>query len=266
MMIGAARHQTLKAAGLERRHMGMAESGKYPQLLVLVRHGQSMRNKVKPNRGPWPDNRDAGAVSKLLDHEVPLTELGRSQATVLGPFLRKRFGVFDKVYDSGYRRAVETRELALAGGYAAGEIAAMRIRSELLLREREAGLMHGATQAMFDAEPLYAACLAAMERDPFLKRYISGESIADVVDRLRQFRSLVLENQSGRKVLVFCHEVVMKAFQILLLRMDVTSATAFCREASVANTAVHAYAHEGGCWRFTAHQPPAADGGPGATQ
>jgi broad specificity phosphatase PhoE len=104
-----------------------------PRLLVVVRHAESARNAVKGGRLDYPDTPEARALAGLQDHEIPLSPAGRQQAGALGPFLKKRFGQFNRCYDSGYRRAVETREIALRAGYAPGEIEQMHIRSEILL-------------------------------------------------------------------------------------------------------------------------------------
>ena len=51
----------------------------------------------------------------------------------------QRFGAFDYVYHSGYRRTQETAEHLLAA-YPQAERDAMRMRHHLFLRERDAGV------------------------------------------------------------------------------------------------------------------------------
>src|SRR5437870_194256 len=112
----------------------------YPSLLVLVRHGESMRNAIKQGRLEMPDTSQARELSQFHDFQIPLSPLGEQQAAAVGAFLRSRRLAFDKCYDSGYQRAAQTRRIALEAAYAPETIASMGIRSELLLREREAGI------------------------------------------------------------------------------------------------------------------------------
>lgn len=217
-----------------------------PELLVVVRHGQSLRNAVKGDRLDYPDTPEARALAALQDHEIPLSELGRQQAVALGPVLRERFGLFDRCYDSGYRRAVETRALALQAGYAPEEIARMAVRSEMLLREREPGLLRTMTAAEMQANPLLRRWLSEYEANPFQTRHLGGESVADVCDRARQFLLLVIEHHSGQKVPVFCDDLVMKALRIVLERQDVDSAMQTLRSLRIPNCGFHVYPRDAG--------------------
>lgn len=221
-----------------------------PKLLVVVRHGESLRNVVKGGRLDYPDTPEARELARLQDHEIPLSPLGRKQAAALGPVLRERFGLFDRCYDSGYRRAVETRELALAAGYPPEELARFAFRSDMLLREREPGLMRTMTAAEMEQSPLLKRWLAEYEANPFQTRHLGGESVADVCDRVRQFLLLVIEHHSEGRILVFCHDLVMKAFRIVLERQDVAGAIQTVRSLDIRNCGFHAYAAGDGQWRL----------------
>lgn len=185
-----------------------------PKLLVVVRHGESLRNALKRGRLDYPDTPEARELARLQDYEIPLSPLGRGQAAALGPVLRARFGHFDRCYDSGYRRAVETRELALAAGYSSEELTRLALRSDMLLREREPGLMRTMTSSEMEQSPLLRRWLAEYEANPFQTRHLGGESVADVCDRVRQFLLLVIEHHSDERLLVFCHNLVIKAIRI----------------------------------------------------
>ena len=85
-----------------------------PALLVLVRHGQSQRNIAKRRNRFFLDDEARRPTSGIPDHLIGLTELGHRQARETGVALHERFGAFDQIYHSGYRRAVETTELRRA--------------------------------------------------------------------------------------------------------------------------------------------------------
>ena len=67
--------------------------------LVLVRHGQSAWNLENRFTGWW---------------DVPLTDLGRSEATAAGDLLATRGYDFDRVFTSVQTRAITTANLLLA--------------------------------------------------------------------------------------------------------------------------------------------------------
>jgi broad specificity phosphatase PhoE len=212
-----------------------------PALLILARHGESLYNRVKGSFPHYPDTPSGRRVTNIPEHRLPLTRRGRVQARRLGLHLHRTFGRFDKVYDSGYTRAVQTRQLALEAAYTPEEVAAMRPRSELLLRERENGLIRNMPPAVAArAVPMYDLWERQFQENPFLTRFPCGESVADVADRLRQFRALLIEHHAGEAVLVFCHSVVMKAMRVLLLREDVEQAIGTCR-AIIRNTGIDVY-------------------------
>jgi broad specificity phosphatase PhoE len=120
----------------------MAEQ-KWPQVLWIVRHGQSAGNVAREA---------AEAASEPLidiavrDVDTPLSELGRRQAAALGRW----FGTMPRAHKprvvlcSPYVRAIETTELLLdAAGVDAGTISQQR---DERLREKEFGLLDRLTQ------------------------------------------------------------------------------------------------------------------------
>jgi broad specificity phosphatase PhoE len=79
-----------------------------PVRLVLVRHGESLRNVAKKRNRFFLDDEARRPIQGIPDHRIGLTELGWRQARETGVAVRDRFGPFDQVYHSGYQRAVET--------------------------------------------------------------------------------------------------------------------------------------------------------------
>src|SRR5262245_12025912 len=85
----------------------MPDPQKWPDLLVIVRHGQSERNvakeqaKASGNANVWG--------SSLRDVDTPLTPLGVQQATSTGQFLRDK-AAFDVIFSSPYTRTMQTSQ------------------------------------------------------------------------------------------------------------------------------------------------------------
>src|SRR5258708_2199164 len=107
-----------------------------PALLVLVRHGESQRNVAKKGSRYFEDDEARKQVQGVPDHQIPLTDLGWKQARISGEDLKKRFGTFDYVYNSGYRRTKETMD-GLLEAYTGEEKSQMQIRENMFIRERD---------------------------------------------------------------------------------------------------------------------------------
>jgi broad specificity phosphatase PhoE len=227
----------------------------YPSVLALVRHGESVRNAIKVGRLEMPDTDAARAVGVLHDHQIPLSPLGERQAVAVGEWIRRRGLVFDRCYDSGYERARETRRLALAAAYPSAASASLSVRSELLLREREGGIFRSMTAADIASHPLLAAWAEEYRRNPLQTRYIGGESLLDVVDRVRHFRDWICTRHPGGRVLVFCHDLVMKAFRIVLMHYDVDSALELALAPGFPNGSIHVYTRSLGQWTIAEAVP-----------
>src|SRR3989344_6490946 len=78
--------------------------------LVLIRHGKSVRN-IAEKSGPFFKNDDArkkfGAVRDRL---IPLTQKGIRQARKVGGGLKRKFGIHDLLFHSGFLRTIETTD------------------------------------------------------------------------------------------------------------------------------------------------------------
>ena len=155
-----------------------------PNLLVLVRHGQSERNVARKGNTFFPDDESRQALRGEADHRTPLTELGCQQARDAGHRIREQFGAFDYVYHSGYRRAAQTAEFMLEA-YTAEEREALQVRHNLFLREREPGFAFDMTTAEAAAAfPWLQEYWDTSGR--FFARPPGGESLADVAQRIMQ--------------------------------------------------------------------------------
>ncbi len=185
-----------------------------PSLLVLVRHGFSLANELRIRDGYYISERDAGKIEGLADHEIPLTEIGRSQATMTGPFLRDKYGVFDVVYDSGYVRAAQTRQ-ALLKAYPTTELSEMELRESYLIRERERGYTFAMTEA--EASKYFAWAQRHYEiNGHFYTRAPGGQSHADMCQQVELFLRKTNEEWCGKKMLVVTHGHTIRAIRFVL--------------------------------------------------
>ncbi|MFL6115433.1 MAG: histidine phosphatase family protein, partial [Catenulispora sp.] len=154
--------------------MGDREPG--PQVVWLVRHGESMGNVADAQA----QQSKAGRLElDVRDPDVPLSDTGRSQAEALGKWLAEQ--PEDQrptaALSSPFTRALTTAELATAN-------LGIRVRTDERLRERDFGAFDGMTGAgireQFPEE--------AERRDLLGKFYYrppGGESWADVGLRIR---------------------------------------------------------------------------------
>lgn len=75
----------------------------YPKLLVLVRHAESIGNKLK--------SLDQIARAELPEYKFQLTKRGIEQSQIIKKYLNKNFGDFDAYFTSYYERAIQTMKL-----------------------------------------------------------------------------------------------------------------------------------------------------------
>jgi 2,3-bisphosphoglycerate-dependent phosphoglycerate mutase len=154
--------------------------------LALVRHGQSQWNL---------ENRFTGWV------DVPLTDLGRSEATRAGQLLKGTGVRFDVAYTSDLARAQETLRLIL-----------VELGQESLPTERDKALNerhYGALQGLNKAETAekYGAEQVHIWRRSYDVPPPDGESLKDTAARTLPYfdAKIVPELKAGRNVIVAAH-------------------------------------------------------------
>jgi|SRR5579872_483982 len=174
-----------------------------PALIVWLRHAESLRNKVKKDNIYLPENDTALLVKGMPDHQVPITSFGKKQCLITGVDLRKEFGLFDVVYDSGYLRTRETRE-GVMSAYHPEERQQIKFRESYLLRERDAGYTHDMTTEEVNRHfPFFPEHWA--KEGPFYARPVGGESKSDLCQRVYIFNGMMFRHRAGQKVLIFSH-------------------------------------------------------------
>ncbi len=159
----------------------------HPQLLVHVRHGQSIGNLL---------DEDGRAKLSMSTSDYPLTELGHEQARLTGDYLRQRFGIFDVAFTSHYTRARET--------LASLNINAKEMVIEPLLAESNRGIWHIMPHDEMGQKYPDEVRRKKLE-GLYHHRAIGGENNADVEMRIALFQHRLAHEYAGKKVLVIVH-------------------------------------------------------------
>jgi broad specificity phosphatase PhoE len=216
----------------------VSEEQKWPDVLWIVRHGQSAGNVA----------RDAAEASgqpiidlPMRDVDVPLSELGEQQAGALGRW----FGQMPDearptiVLASTYLRARETARHAL-------EAAGMDIGNDVSfvtderLREKEFGVLDRLTKnGILQKYPEQAEIRSILGK--FYHRPPGGESWCDVILRLRSLIDTITRDYRGERVLIVGHQVIVNCFRYLLERMSEEQIMEIDREKDIANCSVTSY-------------------------
>ena len=189
-----------------------------PALLLLVRHAESERNRVKRGAVYFADEEMRRTVRGVPDHKIPITAEGTEQARKTGWAIRDRFGVFDYVYHSGYERTRQTTDLIL-DAYSPEERALMRVRANHFLRERDPGYAYDMTEAEADKNfPWLRDHWATY--GGFFSVPPGGESLAQVSQRIYLFLNTIFRDRAGEKIMVVTHGGTLRCFRFLLEKWD----------------------------------------------
>ena len=184
----------------------MAQFTNLPVDLVIVRHGQSEANMMieMTKRG---DESAKNAMHKAMRHdsEMRLTDKGREQARMVGKWLRENAPQFDAFYCSQYVRTKETA--------AEMDLPNATWHADLMIRERDQGVQDGGGDVKLGLDE---GEQFRMEKSTMYWQPIAGESMADVVTRVRHFLETLSACSAGLSVVVVCHYRTIHAFRILL--------------------------------------------------
>ncbi len=218
----------------------MNERQKWPDVIWIVRHGESAGNVA----------RDAAEAAMLplidiatRDVDVPLSPLGERQASALGGW----FGAMPEeekptvVLSSPYVRARTTTDIALAqAGIDPDEVSYI---VDERLREKEFGILDRLTKyGIREKYPEQAEIRSALGK--FYHRPPGGESWCDVILRLRNVIDTLTREHRGERVLIVAHSVVVFCFRYLLERMTEEQILTIDKEYDVANCSVTSYEYD----------------------
>ena len=209
--------------------------------MVLVRHAQSARNDVKKGNVYFSDDEERRAIQGIPDHDIPLTEFGIEQAKQTGIELRRKFGTFDYVYHSGYKRTADTARYIL-DAYSDEELTQIKIRQNPFIRERDPGYAYDMTTE--EAESAFPWLKEHWHTfGGFMARPPGGESLADVANRVYTFLGTLFRDRANDDVMVVTHGGTLRCFRYLLERWDYNQATTWNNEPHPENCGVTTYSY-----------------------
>ena len=188
-----------------------------PRDLVFVRHGLSEANIIQRaekafERGEGAMHPQTQEIYARPDYLQRLSEQGVEQARLAGEWLGRYFMAaedFDGRYVSPFNRTMDTAH------HLGGE--ATTWLPDLRLVERDWGL-YGATPKHERSE-LFPHTEKGKDDSSFFVRYDNGESIADVVYRVRDFVDTLSRDMADRQVLAVTHGELMWAARAVMERM-----------------------------------------------
>lgn len=213
-------------------------TGRWPEHLWIVRHGQSSGNVAR-------DKADQEGLASIditeRDMDVPLSALGREQSIALGKWFaamapRERPTA---VLVSPYLRAKQTADAVRESG---GTHPHAQVLVDERLREKEFGILDRLTRAGIVAQ--FPDQASARDRfGKFYHRPPGGESWCDVILRLRSVLDSISLHYSrpGARVLIVAHQVIVLCFRYLLENLDEEQILAIDRQGDVANCGVTDY-------------------------
>jgi broad specificity phosphatase PhoE len=210
---------------------------KWPDMLWVVRHGQSAGNVAS----------DAAFAARLptidlamRDVDVPLSPLGEEQAAALGRWFA---GMREEerptvVLASPYLRARRTAELIREAGGLSREAEDSIVDERL--REKEFGVLDRLTRYGIEERfPDQAEFRRLLGK--FYHRPPGGESWCDVILRLRSALDTITLHHCGERVLIVCHQVIVLCMRYLMECMTEDQILAVDRAEEVANCSVTSY-------------------------
>ena len=209
---------------------------KWPDNLVIVRHGESVKNVEKARVDQFDSNKLKLDITER-DMDIALSEKGEWQAIATGKTLAKR-PKFDVVFISPYVRCRQTADLIIEQlGYSP------KVVVEERLREKEFGVIENLTKK--GIAKFYPEEWERRERDgKYYYRPAGGESYPDVGLRVHSFLGTLTREYREQNVLIVCHSVVVKMFRKLLERMEEKDVLAIDETHEVSNASVTTYSYE----------------------
>ena len=162
---------------------------KWPDNLVLIRHGLSVYNEEREliNRGVLTTY--SSKIKGLRDADMPLSAKGKYQARKTGAFLAKKFGHFDAIFTSPFKRALDTAKLI------AKNLPKTKLVIEERIREKEFGIADSLTPSEIKTLFPYEYSRKLKEKK-YYYRPIGGESYPDVNLRIWSFLNTLVREYS----------------------------------------------------------------------
>jgi broad specificity phosphatase PhoE len=207
-----------------------------PDLITLVRHGESMGNRADAQA------REAHAEQldlDLRDADVELSATGRDQGDAVADWLVEAEASWAPtvVLSSPYLRAFETAERATRR-------TDLEVALDERLRERDLGILDGLTGVGIRARHPEEA-----ERRKKLGKFYyqppNGESWADVVLRVRSLLDDLRHGFDGERVWMFTHQAVIMSFRYVLEGISEEELLEIDRQVQIPNASITRYCRKG---------------------
>ncbi len=189
----------------------MSGPGRWPSQLIIVRHGQSAGNVARDAAHEAEEDR---IPLSIRDADVPLSDLGREQASALGHWfaVQPEEDRPEVILSSPYLRACQTADIFRAQGGAPRD---EPICFDERLREKEFGILDGLTSTgIRHLQPEQAAFRQLLGK--FYHRSPGGESWCDVILRLRSVMDTISLHYAGKRVMIFSHQVVVLCLRYII--------------------------------------------------
>lgn len=207
---------------------------KWPEVLVLVRHGQSLFNQEKEliNRGILQTHTQRLRHTRNAD--LPLSTLGKKQAEATAKWLKREYKEFDVIFASPFERAEQTARII------ARKFPSARFIVEERLREKEVGVIDGLTTE--EVGRLFPHEYERKKKEgKYYYRPSGGESYPDVNLRVWSFLTTLVREHATERILIVSHSVVMLAFRKLLEKLSEAALLKIDQESEIKNCGMIAY-------------------------
>ena len=153
----------------------------WPELLVMVRHGESEGNVRSAEERAQYDVSTAN---------YPLTSRGREQARITGEYLHSRFGTFNAYYASYYQRSMETLKIMYPEA---------KVYEDPRIAEAQRGIWHQVTKEQMNMR--FPEEVQRKEREGLYHyRPFGGENWPDIELRIHSFLGTLSRDYEGKKV------------------------------------------------------------------
>lgn len=221
-------------------HRDVTDTQIWPDLLYIVRHGESAGNVAREAavRAGHPMIDLA-----VRDVDVPLSDLGEQQSRALGGWFAA-LPADDKpnvILTSPYLRARRTGDLIVDAAGLPRDSYSLVVDERL--REKEFGVLDRLTAVgIRERHPEQAEFRRLLGK--FYHRPPGGESWCDVILRLRSAVEMISREYCGQRVLVICHSVVVLCLRYLIEHMTEDEILAIDRAEEIANCSVTLYRHD----------------------
>lgn len=238
---------------------------KWPNNLLVVRHGQSRRNVARELAKQHGQHADFS--EGIRDQDTPLTTYGHLQGRAVGIELRKDFpprsplwtppteagqwsgtgAPLDVIFLSPYLRTRQTTDAIVEGlGYTPPCIVDERIR------EIEFGLLDGLDRRGIEVKYPEEVTRRARE-GKYYYRPPGGESRPDVKLRARSVLDTLVRDWAETNVLLVCHSVVVLAIRAVLERWQEDQYLEIDKENDVKNCGILHYKFDRDLWKLKVH-------------